>query len=113
LKKTGLDKVYTGAKAIDGADYDVAADTETLKQTKKPFKAILDVGLVRTTTGARVFACLNGATDGGIYVPHGVKRFPGYKVVEKKGEFKAAVHRDRIFGVHIDNYIALKKKEGD
>jgi len=112
LTKIGLDKIYIGAKAIDGNDYDVAADAETLKQKKKPFKAILDVGLARTTTGNRVFACLKGATDGGLYVPHSVKRFPGYKIVEKKGTFNANVHKDRIHGVHIDNYMAVMKKKG-
>jgi len=112
LTSIGLDKIYIGAKAIDGNDYDVAADAETLKQKKKPFKAILDVGLTRTTTGNRVFACLKGATDGGLYVPHSVKRFPGYKIVEKKGTFNANVHKDRIHGVHIDTYMAYKKKQG-
>jgi len=34
--------------------------------------------LKRTSTGARVFGVLKGAVDAGIYVPHSVKRFPGY-----------------------------------
>merc|ERR1712146_500775 len=45
---------------------------------KRPFKALLDVGIARTTTGARVFGALKGACDGGLNVPHTVKRFPGY-----------------------------------
>lgn len=32
-----------------------------------------------TTTGARIFGCLKGAADGGLYIPHNEKRFPGYK----------------------------------
>ena len=34
------------------------------------FRANLDVGLTRTSTGARVFGALKGAVDGGINIPH-------------------------------------------
>ena len=34
------------------------------------FRAFLDVGLARTTTGARVFGALKGAVDGGLDIPH-------------------------------------------
>jgi len=37
----------------------------------------LDIGLARTTTGARIFGAMKGAADGGIDIPHSVKRFPG------------------------------------
>ena len=36
----------------------------------RPFRAFLDVGLARTTTGARVFGVLKGAVDGGLDIPH-------------------------------------------
>jgi large subunit ribosomal protein L5e len=39
--------------------------------------AVLDVGLVRTKNGNRVFGVMKGACDGGLYVPHSTKRFPG------------------------------------
>lgn len=66
----------------------------------------MDIGLVRTTTGNKVFAAMKGACDGGIYIPHNEKRFPGYYVEEKaSGEFNPEVLRDRIFGVHVDNYM--------
>jgi len=39
-------------------------------EEKRPFRALLDVGITATTTGARVFGCLKGATDGGLDVPH-------------------------------------------
>lgn len=45
---------------------------------KRPFKALLDVGIQRTTTGARVFGVMKGACDGGVNVPHSTKRYPGY-----------------------------------
>jgi large subunit ribosomal protein L5e len=69
--KYGLDKEYEGNTNIDGADFNVEAGPE-----RAPFKALLDVGLTRTTTGARVFGALKGACDGGIDVPHKDRRFP-------------------------------------
>jgi len=35
------------------------------------FRCYLDVGLARTTTGARVFGAMKGAVDGGLDIPHG------------------------------------------
>jgi len=86
---------------------------EKPNEQRQPFKAILDCGLIRTSTGNRVFGSLKGITDAGIYVPHSETRFPGYKIggEEKKGNYDAKAHRDRIFGVHIDKYIQLMQKE--
>jgi len=109
LKKIGLDKLYTGAKKIDGADYSVADE----KKDKRPFLAILDVGLARTTIGNKVFAALKGAADGGLYVPHNNKRFPGFSKTGEEEKYDANVHRDKIFGTTIDKYMALLKKEGE
>jgi large subunit ribosomal protein L18 len=39
-------------------------------------KAILDVGLIGTTTGARLFAALKGVVDAGLIVPHGEDILP-------------------------------------
>lgn len=110
LNKTGLDKLYAGAKKIDGEDYDV--ESEVKEDTKKrPFKAVLDVGLIRTTTGNRVFGCLKGACDGGLHVPHSTKRFPGYSAEGGKETYNAKVHRERIFGGHVEKY--MKSLESD
>lgn len=43
---------------------------EALEDESAPFRAFLDVGLVRTTTGARVFGAMKGAADGGLDIPH-------------------------------------------
>merc|ERR1712228_224504 len=51
---------------------------------RRPFKAYLDVGLVRTTTGNRVFGAMKGACDGGLYIPHNEKRFPGHRIEKKE-----------------------------
>ena len=75
--------------------------------------ALLDIGLVRTTVGNRVFGALKGATDGGLFVPHNNKRFPGYSNEDGKENYDAKSHRDRIFGNHVDVYMTKLKKEGE
>jgi len=103
-----MHELYPGAKKVDGEDYDV--DKER-KEERRPFKACLDVGLIRTTTGNRVFGVLKGACDGGLHIPHSTKRFPGYTHSEKSETYNAKVHRERIFGLHVDKYIKNLKKE--
>jgi len=101
-----LDSLYPGNKTINGEDYNVEENGE-----RRPFKAVLDVGLTRTTTGNRVFAVLKGATDGGLDIPHSTKRFPGYKASDKGESYNAKAHRERIFGLHVDKYMKTLKKD--
>jgi large subunit ribosomal protein L5e len=75
---------------------------------RRPFMAVLDVGLVRTKNGNRVFGVMKGACDGGVYVPHSTKRFPG---ADDEQQYDATKHRERIFGVHVDNYMKDLKEE--
>jgi len=84
---------------VNGDEYNVTA----LDDQPGPFRAFLDVGLVRTTTGARVFGALKGAADGGLDIPHSCKRFPGYDSETK--EFNADVHRNHIMGQHVAEYM--------
>lgn len=100
LKKLGLDKEFTGVEEADG-EYNLTEVSE--ENGRRPFKAILDVGLARTSTGARVFGALKGASDGGIFVPHSENRFPGYDIESK--ELDAEVLRKYIFGGHISEYM--------
>ena len=76
---------------------------EDLEQGPGAMRAHLDVGLARTTTGAKVFAVMKGVVDGGIDVPHSEKRFPGYDPESK--EFEPSVLRDHIFGKHVADYM--------
>lgn len=99
LKKYNLDKTYEGQVEVDGDEYCV----EDVDGAPGAFRAYLDVGLARTSTGARVFGALKGAVDGGIEIPHNTKRFPGYD--QEAGKFDAAVHREHIFGTHVSNYM--------
>jgi len=109
LAKVGLADTYKGAKKVDGELYNVR--TEWKEGQRRPFKAYLDVGLTRTTSGNRIFGCLKGACDGGIEIPHSNRRFPGFKKEGEKESYNAKVHRERIFGGHIDKY--MKKLKTD
>jgi large subunit ribosomal protein L5e len=100
---------FPGASQVDGQQY-LPEEVEGIR----PFTAVLDVGLVRTTTGNRVFGALKGATDGGLHIPHSTSRFPGYSAGEKKkkgGEYNAELHRKYIFGGHVADY--MRSLEGD
>lgn len=67
LQKLRLDKTYEGATKVDGAEFNVEPVGPDGPNT---FRCYLDVGLQRTSTGARVFAALKGAVDGGLNIPH-------------------------------------------
>jgi len=99
LKKLGLDTKYAGNKDVNGEDFNVTP----IEGDRRPFKAFLDVGLRRTSTGSKVFAAMKGATDGGLYIPHSVSRFVGYDTEGKK--LKAETLRSYIFGGHVANHM--------
>lgn len=102
LIKLGLDKQFTGVEEADG-EYTLTEAAETDEGTRRPFKAFLDVGLVRTSTGARVFGAMKGASDGGIYVPHSENRFPGFDIESE--ELDAETLRKYILGGHVAEYM--------
>lgn len=108
LKQLGMDEMYVGKTEIDGEKFEAGAEA---KDKRRPFMVILDVGIRRPTVGNRVFAVMKGASDAGLYVPHSNKKFPGFeKIDKKKSTYTAAVHRDRIFGCHIDEYMEKFKE---
>jgi len=59
--------------------------------------AVLDIGLHRATTGARVFAALKGAVEGGLDIPHGEEILPSDERV--RGTHIAAYAPDRAAGI--------------
>merc|ERR1712083_1026332 len=59
LKKFGLDQTYEGQVEADGEDFYI----EDVDGAPGAFRAYLDVGLARTTTGSRIFGALKGAAD--------------------------------------------------
>ncbi|KAJ1620885.1 small nucleolar RNA, C/D box 21 [Pavlovales sp. CCMP2436] len=107
LQKFGLDETYEGQTEPDGEMYCV----EAVEDGPRPFTAVLDVGLVSTTTGNRVFGALKGAVDGGLDIPHSAKRFPGYDKAEK--ELDAETHRKYIFGGHVQEYMEMLQEDDE
>ncbi|KAJ1309195.1 hypothetical protein OPQ81_004864 [Rhizoctonia solani] len=107
LTKLGLADKYQGVTEPDGT----ISLTEAAEDAPRPFKAYLDVGLKRTSTGSRVFGALKGASDGGIFIPHSEKRFPGYDNESKS--LDAEVLKKYIFGGHVAEYMESLEEEDD
>jgi len=102
LKKLGLDESFQGVEEADG-EYTLTEATEVDGEERRPFKAFLDVGLARTSTGARVFGAMKGASDGGILIPHSENRFPGFDMESE--ELDAETLKKYIFGGHVAEYM--------
>ncbi|WWD05513.1 hypothetical protein V865_003591 [Kwoniella europaea PYCC6329] len=108
LTKLGLADKYEGVEEPTGE----LELTEALGDDEpRPFKAYLDVGLRRTSTGARVFGAMKGASDGGIFIPHNEKRFPGYDPETKS--IDAEVLQSYIHGGHVAEYMESLEEEDD
>jgi large subunit ribosomal protein L5e len=109
LTKLNLADKYEGVKEADGT----LTHTEPLddEDAPRPFKAYLDVGLKRTTTGSRIFGALKGASDGGIFIPHSEKRFPGYDSESKA--LDAEILKKYIFGGHVAEYMQSLEEEDE
>ncbi|KAL9382620.1 hypothetical protein Peur_025655 [Populus x canadensis] len=98
LKMLEMDDEYEGNVEATGEDFSVEP-----ADSRRPFRALLDVGLLRTTTGNRVFGALKGALDGGLDIPHSDKRFAGFAKDNK--QLDAEVHRKYIYGGHVAAYM--------
>lgn len=114
LKKIGLDDVYEGNTEVDGAIVSTEYEkkkyyVDEVDDDKRPFRALLDVGTKATTTGCRIFGALKGAADGGLDIPHSEKRFPGFDRESK--EYDADMHRERIMGGHVGEYMEYLDEE--
>ncbi|KAL0458998.1 UNVERIFIED_CONTAM: 60S ribosomal protein L5 [Sesamum latifolium] len=109
LKKLEMDEEYEGNVEATGEDYSVEP-----AESRRPFRALLDVGLVKKplgivflvpSSGTSAINCnLNmGALDGGLDIPHSDKRFAGFNKDSK--QLDAEVHRKYIYGGHIASYM--------
>lgn len=105
LKKLKLDETYEGKEEADGELYSV----EEVVDGPRPFYALLDVGLARTSTGARIFGALQGALDGGLNIPHNEKRFRGYDPDLK--EYSAEDAKGYILGEHVSDWMSNLQEE--
>lgn len=106
LNKLGMDSTYEGHTEITGEDYNVEEEGEA-----RPFNCVLDVGLVRATTGNKIWAVLKGACDGGLAIPHSESRFIGYDKSAKEGD--AEMHKHYIFGGHVADYMNLLMEDDE
>jgi large subunit ribosomal protein L5e len=116
LTKLGLAELYEGQDDPDGevvsTEYNGRTHfVEEVDGDKRPFRCVLDIGLVATTVGNRVFGALKGATDGGLDIPHNEKNFPGYDKEDKA--YDAETHKTYIFGGHVAEYMAALKEDDD
>ncbi|KAI6949096.1 60S ribosomal protein, partial [Hortaea werneckii] len=66
LSKLQIADMFPGVEEADG-EYKLTEAADVDGEERRPFKCFLDVGLTRTSTGARVFGAMKGASDGGIY----------------------------------------------
>ena len=109
LAKFGLAEVYEGNTENVGEDFKVERKMPKAEGEAHPFRCYLDVGLARTSTGAKVFGALKGALDGGLDIPHSVKRFAGYDKDDKK--LDTETHAQYIMGGIIGEYAAELQEE--
>jgi len=111
LDLVGLADEFAGVEECTAEEFHVE---EEQAGERRPFKVILDVGLIRTGPGSRVFGILKGAVDGGLHIPHNVKKFPGYTEPEERGmdhQYDADAHRERIMGIHVQEYMEMLQEE--
>jgi large subunit ribosomal protein L18 len=83
---------YTGSTSSTPAAYLTGMLFAAKAKKAQHNRAILDIGLNRATPGARVFAALRGAVEGGLEVPHSEKILPSDGRV--KGEHIAAYNKN-------------------
>lgn len=117
LARYGMDEMYEGNE-VDGKVRTVKYGNRTLyvedldwETERRPLRCNLDVGITSTTLGARVFAAMKGASDGGIDVPHSVKCLYGYDKASKKYDPKDFTHR--VLGEHVMEYMTALKDHED
>lgn len=103
LEKYNLCEDYP-AKETDGQ----FSLVENNDEGHKAFTCYLDIGLKRSTKGARVFAAMKGCSDGGLRVPHSPNKFPGFK----DGNLNSEELRNRIFGKTVSSYM-ISLREND
>lgn len=118
LKQLKLEELYKGVNEATGEHFDVNKDLENRRSEgeviwKRPFKAALDIGVVRSTNGNKVFAAMKGACDGGLHVPHKTRCFPGATKDDKKWKYDASAHRHRIYGGHVADYMDYLQQQSD
>merc|ERR1712100_399357 len=108
LKKYNLDDKFEGTPEVT-AEFEDCFVHGNDEEGPNAFKALLDVGLKRTTLGSKIFSAMKGAFDGGLEIPHSEKKFYGYDPDEKS--YDAESNRERILGGHVAEYMTSLQEE--
>lgn len=116
LTQLGMAEIYAGNEEPTGEVISTEVNGRTyfvdnVSDERKPFRCYLDVGIKNTTTGAKVFGAMKGASDGGLDIPHNNKRFPGYNRTTKS--YDAEVHKQRIFAEHIADFMREMEEDDE
>merc|ERR1712224_654757 len=110
LQKYGLDEKFEGTEEVTAEFEDCFLHNEDDDEDgPSAFRALLDVGLKRTTLGSKIFSAMKGAFDGGLEIPHNEKKFYGYDPDEK--EYDAEANKERILGGHVSAYMESMEEE--
>ena len=115
----GLSDKFEGVEEADGEYFNCGELEEDEEEERKAnndphaFYCVLDTGLARTNTGARIFGALKGAVDGGLNVPHEEKRFPGFDETNDDPEeaMDTEVLNSYIHGGHVAEYMSELQEE--
>jgi len=107
LTKLNLADAYQGVEEADGEMFAVEENDDG----PRPFRCFLDIGLHRTTTGAKIFSVMKGAIDGGLEIPasESGKRLCGYDDGSK--ELDTEMLNGHIHGEHISDYMTDLEEE--
>merc|ERR1712225_132459 len=108
LKKYNLDSTFEGTAEVT-AEFEDCFVHGNDEEGPNAFKALLDVGLKRTTLGSKIFSAMKGAFDGGLEIPRSEKKFYGYDPDEKS--YDAESNRERILGGHVAEYMTSLQEE--
>ena len=109
LTKLGLADAYEGNVGDDDEHLGEDFTVEPNDDGPRPFTCFLDVGLHITSTGSKVFACMKGALDGGIDIPHNEKRLFGYDPDSK--ELDNDMLRGHILGEHVTDFMEQMQED--
>jgi len=99
LLQNGLDKDYQPNENV--GEHKVTENNEEVERCA--YKVFLDIGLARSSKGAKVFSAMKGASDAGLQIPHGPSKFYGFDGENLNSEEL----RDRIFMKQNADYMNL------
>jgi len=110
---------FAGVEEADGEYFNAGelepSEEEERKANNDPhaFYCVMDTGLARTNTGARIFGALKGGVDGGLNIPHEEKRFPGFDETNDDPEeaMETEVLHKYIYGGHVSEYMEDLEEE--